>query len=420
MQTPISGDDQIVLVSQVFYPDVQATSQLLSDLMPKLGERGAKVEVLCGYPLSEGSSHASSSNERWKGITIRRGGLRGNYKRSIARRIAAYAMYSSWLLTRLLFRGKGTIVIIGTTNPPFAPVLVYLCARLRRWRYKLILHDIYPEGLIALGCIRKSGIVATGWKMLNRRAYVAAEQIFVLGRDMRELCIRDYSVEPARVTVTPSWCPVDFNQVTEASRTRLWKRLGLKADFVVQYSGNMGLWHDIDAIIMAANLLRYECKIQFLLIGDGIRRSSAEKLCATLELANVQWLDLQPIEELEDTLCCCHAALVSQSKGLEGIAVPSKLYGILASGRAVIAQVPVNSEAALVVRESNCGIVVEPGDVNALAQAILRLSTNRAAMLEMGRASRKAYDIHYSVQAAVGAFTEETKMTPQKRAAICP
>jgi glycosyltransferase involved in cell wall biosynthesis len=186
----------------------------------------------------------------------------------------------------------------------------------------------------------------------------------------------------------------------------LFRELHLSDKFVIQYSGNMGLWHDINSIVRAASLVKDYERICFLLIGEGRQKALAFALAKNLKLSNVVWLPYQAKEALEDSLSCCHIALISQRAGLEGVAVPCKLYGILASGRAVLAQVPAASEVSLVVQEEACGVVVAPGDHEALAREILALSEDPDRVAEMGRRAHAAYKAKYTLEAGVKAFEE--------------
>jgi colanic acid biosynthesis glycosyl transferase WcaI len=392
-----------IFVSQVFHPDRQATSVLLSQLASQLAERGFQPVVYAGYPAADPGAKTPAS-ELWQGVNIRRGGLRIDGKKNLAARGLAYLAYSAWLKWTLLLRTPAKSHLIVLTNPPFAPVLVWLCGWWRGWTYEVFLHDVYPDGLVALGQLSPRGLLTLLWTAANRRAFTRARRVLVLGRDMAELCRDRYGVEPGKILVVPSWSPVDFPARPPAEETRLWHRLGFHDQFVVQYSGNMGLWHDLQSIVEAAGILREEPGVHFLMIGDGRRRVEAEQLAGRLALRNITWLPFQPPAELGDSLACCHAAIVSQRAGLEGVAVPSKLYGILASGRAVLAQVPVTSETARVVRERECGLVIHPGDAAALVAAIRRMRDDPAATGRMGSKAAEAGATQYTLASAVDLF----------------
>jgi glycosyltransferase involved in cell wall biosynthesis len=352
--------------------------------------------------------------EIWQGAVVRRGGWRVDAKRNLLGRAVGYLSFSAWLAWRLTFRTRADSHLLVVTNPPFSPIVVWICSMLRGWRYDIILHDLYPDGLVAIGSLTESSPITSIWRGLNKRTFARARKILVLGRDMERLVRIRYRVSAGKIGYMPHWSPHVPSVLKPAVATRLWSRLNLHDQFVVQYSGNMGLWHDIDTIVHAAWLLRRDKEILFLLIGQGRRRARAEERSRKLGADNILWLPFQPIEVLADSLGCCHAALISQRAGLEGIAVPSKLYGILASGRAVLAQVPATSETALVVREEECGLVILPGDAQALADAIQDLANDRLKSYTMGVKSLAAYRRKYTLEAAVGRLEALLAADPDK------
>ena len=113
-----------------------------------------------------------------------------------------------------------------------------------------------------------------------------------------------------------------------------------------------------------------------------------------------------PLEQLRESLSTCHVALISLREGFEGVAVPSKLYGILASGRAIIAHVPRESEVAYVVEEERCGLVVDPGDADGVRTAILDLAADPERVQEMGERAFEAYCTKYRQEQAIRAFRD--------------
>lgn len=384
-----------VVCCQVFHPDQQSTSQLLSAVLERMSVRGAPLMVLSGFPsVVSMCSGYSESKQIWGTISIHRLGLRVDLKSGLMSRLLSYGSYSFGVLRRLVVARRGTQVLI-VTNPPFLPLIGVFIGMLRRHRVKVMLQDIYPDGLVAVGAIKADGLVERLWVTANRWAFRRSLEVWVLGRDMAELVQARYGVAAARVRVVPHWSPIEFRRRSSPQNSLLWEAQALGGKFVVQYSGNMGLWHDLVSIVRAAALLREDPRIVFLLIGAGRARASAEAEAERLGLQNVRWLPYQPREALADSLACCHVALISQRAGLEGVAVPCKLYGILASGRAVVAQVPVRSEVARVVAEERCGVVVSPADVDAQAPEEVE---------RMGERAFAAYREKYTLEAGVRAF----------------
>lgn len=411
----------MIFISQPFYPDQQATSQLLSALAQALSaptdqKENVEFEVsaLCSRPsLARGVEQTTPKRERWGEVEIYRGGLSIDAKKSLFHRALSYGSFLLWLSWRLLFYVKKEDRVLVVTNPPFAPILTAFCSNIRsligtRLNYSVILHDLYPDGLIALGKLKSSWWV-TLWQVLNRSALKNANTVITLGRDMSNYCRHVYGLDERKLTVITNWSPIHFkeDELLSPSETKLSTRLPegvIKEDhLIIQYSGNMGLWHNMNGIVDAAAELR-DLPIHFLMIGDGRRREEAVKHAEQLQLDNITWLPFQPLETLSDSLSCAHLSLVSQRDALLGIMVPSKFYGILASGRAVIAQVPANSEVALTIEEYQCGIVLTGDEGSQLASSLRDLYQNRLLIEQMGRQAREAYLSRFSFESAVSAF----------------
>lgn len=392
----------IVVVCQVFHPDTQATSQLFSELLRALGGNAQRLTVVTGYTAKRNGSFPPK-REMLGSVEIRRTGVAMDYKRSLLRRGFHYVCYLAGA-TRELWKLRNCTFVFGVTNPPFTPVWLWL---LRHWfvkRYQVMLLDIYPEGLLGLGTLNARSWVVRVWRAANRKALQHAERVLVLGRDMAELVESAYGRARGRIDYVPHWGLLDDAEPVSVESRQLVRDLGLAGKFLVQYSGNMGLWHDIVTIVRAAAGLQDQTDIHFLMIGDGRRLAPSRHLAQELGVRNMTWLPFQPKEHLSDSLSSCHVALISQREGLKGVAVPCKLYGILASGRPVVAMVPDGSEIDLVVREESCGRTIAPGDVGGLIAAILDLKTNPVLREQMGRNAHRAYQRKYTLQAATETF----------------
>ena len=397
----------IVFVCLVFHPDSSASSLLFTDLFKRLAADGTRITALCGFPSKDSREEVGSLPRRetvW-GIDIVRCGARIQGKRHVLSRAIAYGSFLAHAGWKLLWLGRHATVV-GGTDPPFTSIALWLVSRFGRFGYECILLDVYPDGLVALGSLKGTSLLTRLWRRLNRLSYARARRLTVIGRDMVARLQRQYGIDPAGVVYVPHWGTAEVDAVEATDQRPLLDRLGLQDKFVVQYSGNMGLWHDMDSFVRAAHRVQDDARIHFLFIGKGRRRSAAEQLAHELGLRNITWLEFLPREQLAESLTSCHAALISLRQGLEGVAVPSKLYGMLAAGRAIIAQVPRESEVAYVVNEEQCGLVVEPGDVDHLVAAIRTLVDDPALAERMGVNAFAAYRSKYTIDQAAAAFKE--------------
>jgi glycosyltransferase involved in cell wall biosynthesis len=326
-----------------------------------------------------------------------------SHKRSLFHRVLAHAAFLSHVAWRLLWTRKPDL-IFSVTNPPFMAWVLRFVSLFRGFRYQYMILDMYPDGLVGLGHLRPGSLTVRLWHSLNRLAYRRAATIAVLGRDMRPRLVANYDLPPEKITYIPHWSSVECKEPLGFAEPPLAGDPNYRGAFVVQYSGNMGLWHDMDTLVRAAERLKDEPAIRWVMIGGGIRRAGAEALSRRLGLSNVAWHDFVPPEKLRASLASCHAALICLRAGLAGVAVPCKYYGILASGRPVIAQVPADSEIGLAVREEGCGVVVAPNDVEGLAAAVRRLAADPEAAAQMGRNAFRAYQTKYTLEQAAQNF----------------
>lgn len=380
----------LAFVTEIFHPNPQSTSQLLTALFSEWPIDPGSVAVVCGKERTAPPDAGSDAN--FSAIIIRRCGLRIDGKRSLVNRLLRYLSFTLAATWELLWMRPRRICAVS--NPPYSPIWIWLVTRLTRTPYDLLLHDIYPDGLIATDMLAPRSPIGGLWRALNRIAYGSAASLIVLGRDMADLVHEQYAVGRDRIRVIPNWSPTDFQATFSPVRC------DPGAPFVALYSGNMGSWHDIDMIVDAAKLLADDQRICIRMVGGGKRRAAAEARSLELALGNISWDDFVPLEKLGELLASCDVALVSQRHGLTGIAVPCKLYGILAAGRPVLAAVPATCETAMVIREESCGMVVDPHDPKQLAAALRRLADDPAECRRMADRAQSAYETKYSLSKA--------------------
>lgn len=223
-----------------------------------------------------------------------------------------------------------------------------------------------------------------------------SDVIIVIGRDMLNFLEGVYADGLIKTKYIPLWQDERMISPGEFITNNFVKKLKLEDKFVVQYSGNMGLWNELKTIGEAVKQNTEE--ITFMFVGGGMRKSELFEPFLSKDSKNVISLPFQPNDELGSLLSACHIALVSLRSGLEGMAVPSKIYGILAAGIPIIALVPSKSEIAMIVEEENCGIVVDPIDVNGLIRAIQYLKSEEIIRSEMGKRARNAFENKYTTK----------------------
>jgi len=213
----------------------------------------------------------------------------------------------------------------------------------------------------------------------------------VLGRCMRHVVLEKGLADAEKVVHLGVWSDDDEVKpvAREANPYRAEWKLGER--FVVMYSGNFGLVHDVETMCEAARLLRDDKRIAFAFVGGGKRKAEVLAFVRTHAL-DARLEPYQPREKLDALLSCADVHLVTLRPGFEGLVVPSKMYGIMAAGRPALVVGPATSEVALVAGESGCGRVIDPGDSAGLAKAIRDLAHDPEAARAMGERGRA--DLH--------------------------
>ena len=387
----------LTLVSQYFYPEMISTGHILTELLIELANKGVKCSVICAQPTYY-SNNKVGKEITYKGITIRRTANTQFDKNSLKGKLFnSFSFFIGALWLGLKQGGRYPMILV--TNPPFLGLAGLICKTFKRRSYILIIHDLYPDIAINMGYLRHNSLLALFWNKLNQRIYRAASFIVVLGRDVQKRIREQLPTEQhEKVEFIPNWADPDLICPIDHSYNPFINELGLDGKFLVQYSGNMGLTHDMESIIEAAQALRNDESIHFVLIGGGGKLTKIKKMVEDYGLKNVTFLPYQPRESLKYSLCASHVSLISLEKGAEGLSVPSKLYGIMASGRPIIAIMPENTEVAMTLNEYQCGLITPPKDVGALVKAITWMKENDEERKAMGNRAYKAFQKNFTVQ----------------------
>lgn len=391
----------VLFVNRSYWPDAEATGQLLTELCEDLSSE-FEVSVLVGQPNQnpQGDRYRRFRGQQRNGVNvIRVPHLRLSKAWPLGRVLNWISfLIAAWL--RSLFLPRPAAVVVES-DPFLLPLLGWWMRLWHGSRLVIYLQDIYPDIAIALGKVR-----ATWWvrrlRALLFSIHRSAERVVVLSRDMKILLI-EAGVADARIVRIPNW--TDTTQIVPVKeRNRFRAAFDLNERFVVMHSGNMGLSQRLEVVLAAAEQLRHRRDIVFLLVGDGAARRSLQRIAQERNLANVRFLPYQPKTELAQSLSAADVQLISTDANAIRCLMPSKLYGILASGTPVLAAVPQETELAEVVRESGAGRVVTPDSPESLAEAILWCAAHPAECRQMGSAARELAERRFDRRHAVAQF----------------
>lgn len=373
-------------VSELYYPERSSTGRVLTNVAEGMASE-FEVHALCAQPTYDARGTQAPKEETHKGVRIRRvSSTKFNKNKLVGRAVNALTITASMFFTALKVLKKGDAVIT-VTNPPTTPFLISLACRLKGARFVLLVHDTYPDALEAAGIIGSGHPLGKLWRASNRRLARASSAIIALGRDA-EAKWSGYG-GGGKISIVPNHSEPDLILPQPKEGNPLLARLGLEGRFVIQYAGNMGRTHDIDSVAQGIRILaKTDPDIHFLFIGNGAKRKVLEEAAEEAPQA-LTVMDYQARDGLSDVLNACDWALISLSRGMAGVSVPSRMYNVFCTGKPLLAVADADTELSLVTAEHRLGKVAAPGDPEAFAQAVREI---KSASLDPGLESRaRAY-----------------------------
>ncbi|MFT4101383.1 MAG: glycosyltransferase WbuB [Burkholderiaceae bacterium] len=382
------GPVKILIYGINFSPELTGVGKYTGEMAQWLARAGHDVRVVTAPPyyptwkIADGYHPWRYQREEIGGVDVWRAPIYvpGN-PRGISRllHLASFALSSAPLVLKQL-RWKPDVIWVPQPTLFCAPMAL-LAGKLGGAKTWLHIQDFEVNAGFGLGLLKGSWLrklILSGERRLMNRF----DRISSISDAMAALAREKTRGRP--VAVFPNWVDLDVVQpLDRASRYRESLGIGPGAT-VMLYSGNMGAKQGLHMLSNAAIAFKDDPSIVFVFCGDGAYRETMERECAGL--ANVRFLKLQPLESLNELLGVADIHLLPQRADVSDVVLPSKLTGMLASGRPIVATAPAGSTLARAV--GSCGRVVEPDDHEAFKRALTCLADDRALRERLGRQAR--------------------------------
>jgi colanic acid biosynthesis glycosyl transferase WcaI len=366
----------ILLLNEYFPPDTSATAKMAAMVVETLAAKH-RVTVVAGRP-----SYDPIEKYPWhilrrikKGnLTVERVGSTAFPRFKMFRRVSNYLTYLALAVPRAIF--VRSHVILAMTDPPIAGIAGAFVSRLTGRPFVYNIRDLYPDMAVG-GDIMRPGLRIRLWERMHRWALRRAVRVIVLGDDMRDRIIAK-GVDPSRIVVVrdgvtvPSDLPSANNPVSQEIRGGF--------QFVALHAGNIGFYGAWDTLLEAARHLE-GTNAGMVFVGEGAQKGRLT--AAAAGVSAIRFLPFRPAAEIPLVLAAGDIHIITVKRGLEGVIVPSKLYPILAAGKPVLAVSTPKTDVARIVTEAGCGIVVDPDDPAAVANAIKDLAARPERVAEM-------------------------------------
>ncbi len=384
--------NQIILINRFYWPDFSATSQMLTDLATSLAAEYS-VRVVTSRALYNDPVAKLERREEQKGVEILRLNTTRRGRANLSGRALDYVSFYIRVFVYLLrYTRKGDLVVLKT-DPPLLSLMNTFAVRIRGGRVVNWLQDIFPEIAIELGAFPRSRLVTGPLKWWRNRTLRAAEVNIVISHSMRAL-LAGQGV--ANSHVIPNWADGELIGPLADADSPLRAEWDPGSKFLVGYSGNFGRAHSFDELLEAITLLKECPEFHFVLIGEG---AALDKLLEAVErrgLDNVSFEPYQPHDMLRQSLGAIDLHLVTLKEHMEGLVLPSKIYGVLAAGRPIAFIGDEDGEIAGLVRDNDVGFVVGQGDGAELAEGIQELAGQPERLRRMGENARALFDAEFA------------------------
>lgn len=376
----------VLIVTNYFPPEIGAASYLYYDLAETLADHGHRATVVTGFPRYRAHAHHGILRKDTVGrsTVIRVASSPFDKGGAIRRGLDHLYLAPSLALGGLLAERPDVILAY---SPPLT-LGASAWALSRRWSVPFIVNvqDLFPQYAVDVGLLTNRRMIHA-FEWLESAIYRSADAVVVNSPNSR-VHVLARGGYPDRVTAISNW--IDTDLIRPGPTENEFRRAhGLSGKFVVQYAGTMGYQQDLDTVIEAAEILRYDDSIRFQLIGEGVERDRLQARALDLRLSNVLFTPFQPRAEYPQVIQSANVALVVLRPEVKTPAIPSKLLGIMAAGKPVIVSADPLGDAPALVGEVHCGITVQPGHAGFLAEAIRRLRDHADVTAEMGRQGRE-------------------------------
>lgn len=395
----------IVFLTHYFPPEVNAPASRTHEHCREWVKAGHEVTVVtCAPNHPSGRVYAGYRNRPWQvehvdGIRIVRLWTYLAANEGVLRRVANYTSYMLVAVLAGPFLPRPDVVV--STSPQFFCGLAgYLVSRVRRVPWVLEIRDLWPDSIVAVGALRRGWVVRL-CERIEAWTYRKADRIVPVTDSFRHH-IEKRGAAAHKITVVKNG--VDLERFSRPRRDPgLARELGLKGSFTAAYFGTHGMAHALDSVLRAAELLRDDPRIVFLLVGDGAERRRLLTMKERLGLTNVVMLEQQPKERMPALWGLTDAALVLLRKAqLFETVIPSKIFEAMGAGRPIV--LGVEGESRGIIEGAGCGIPVEPENPEQLAVAVRQLAERPELARAMGAKGRACVEREYDRRVLAARF----------------
>jgi len=412
---------RILMIGINYAPDLIGVAKYNTELCESLAAAGHDVRVVTAPPyypdwkVPPGYRSGWYSRQRLNDVTVIRAPIYVPGRPSGAKRLlhhASFLLSAAIPVVSTALRWRPDVVFAVAPSLLSAP-LAAVVARMTGAVSWLHVQDLELDAALELGMLGKTGAAHKLMLGAERLILGMFDRVSTISPQMMD-CLQRKGIPPDRLGKFRNW--IDTGVIVPGSgQTKLRADLGLKpTDVVALYSGAMSNKQGLELIIEAAAATAgSHPSLQYVLCGNGPIKPTLTRMAEGLN--NVHFLDLQPSARVSELLNTADMHLLPQKVQVSDLMLPSKLAGMLASGRPVVAMAAPGTGIAL--ETEGAGLVVAPGDAQALASAIVALAGDEALRARLGAVARARAEQRWDRASIVSSLEREFLAFTQRPAA---
>lgn len=403
---------KVLMIVNYFYPEYASTGQLMTELCKELQD-DFQITVIAAIPSYSGSEYIKSKKriqydklENINIVRVRVSNLDKNSKVSRIKYILSYFINALIAITKL---EKHDIVFAISQPPILGGLLGYIGKKLKKGKFIYCIEDFNPEQAEAIK-YAKSSLIFNIARKIDNFSCTHSDKIIVVGRDMKQTMIkRNAKIDVNKIEVINNW--INENEVYPLDKSheqvnQFLVNSNLVDKFIIMYSGNIGLYYDLENLIKVFGKFKDYNDLHFVFIGEGAKKEELERYVNENGINNITFLPYQPKDKIVYSLNAADVHLVTNQKGIKGVSVPSKIYGVMAVGKPVLGILEKGSEAEMLVTNSGCGFTVEPQKYKEIEEKIKFIYENRNMLKEMGLKGRKYLEENLAMQKSINSYRD--------------
>lgn len=403
---------RIALVCPVYSPEVVPAATMLEQLANHFAQSGHDVTVFTAFPsLPHGKVFAGYSRKFWS--TTQKAPVRvircfssvAGRKRRPFWRLLSHLSFSITASLRLLCDAKYDLIVMELFPVVSSPI-VLAAGRLKAKYVVNYIQDLYPEAAEAAGVVRTGGFLSRAARAIDRFVCLKSDMNVVIAKSFCDALVLHRDVPEQMTEVVQNW--IDGTVIKSIGVDNTWRAENAIASdrFVAMFAGTLGLASGVQILVGVAEELRRRGRDDILIvcIGEGLRKESMIRKAKEKQLENLLFLPFQPADRVADMHSAADVMLLTIERRHEGSSVPSKLISYMAAGRAVLCCASDNGTIAETIRTAGCGKVIPGSDVHRIADQLIEMAGDKAALTVMGANGRNFFSENFDMKVAMSGF----------------